>query len=266
MFDLSGKRAVVTGASSGLGQAIAAALAEAGADVASLYLTDPQGAASTARAIESVGCRSMLIEGDVGDPAQVDHFANQVRDAWGSIDIWVNNAGRLLVRSFTNMIPDEWHDLMRSNLHGYYYGCRAAVPDMIKRGWGRIINISSATDIQPISDMTAYITAKGGIVAFTKALALELGHRGVTVNAVAPGAMDTPLTAHTYTPRVRAAYQDKIAVGRVGKPSDVIGAIVFLASEEAAYVTGHELLVDGGLVLNGNTDFAESPAGTATND
>lgn len=258
MFDLTGKRAVVTGASSGIGQAIAIALAQAGADVASLYLTDPEGAARTDEAVRSAGRRALMTQGDVSDHVQVERFADTVEQSWGGIDIWVNNAARLLVRAFTSMTMDDWHAVMGPNLHGYFYGCRAAVPRMLAQGSGRIINISSATDVQPISRMTAYITAKGGVVGLTKALALELGHDNITVNAIAPGATETPLTSATYTPPVRRAYEDKIAVGRVGVARDIGGAAVFLASDEASYITGHELLVDGGLVLNGNTGFAET--------
>jgi NAD(P)-dependent dehydrogenase (short-subunit alcohol dehydrogenase family) len=256
VFDLTGRQAVVTGASHGIGQAIAIALAQAGADVASLYLTDPEGAEATAEAIRGHGRHALMVQGSTADPDAVERFAEQVERDGGPIDIWVNNAGQLLVRPFVEMTVEEWRGLMATNLDGYMHGCRAAVKRMLPRGRGRIVNISSATDVQPISDLTAYVATKGGIVGLTRALALELGPRGITVNAVAPGAIHTPLTQDAYTPEVKAAYEAKIAVGRIGRPQDIAGAVVFLASDEAAYVTGHELLADGGLTLNGNVGFA----------
>jgi 3-oxoacyl-[acyl-carrier protein] reductase len=160
------------------------------------------------------------------------------------------------------MSDSEWRGVLAVNLDGYYHGCRSALRRMAPRGRGRIVNVSSITATQAISDLSAYIAAKGGVVSLTRALALEFGGSGVRVNAVAPGAIETALNAHIYTPEVRRRYEERIAVGRIGKPPDIARAIVFLASDEADYVTGHELVVDGGMTLNGNVGFAVDPEGS----
>src|SRR5215203_5325513 len=214
-FEVSDRRVVVTGASSGIGKAIAEAFSGAGARVAGISLDGDDPVAG------------IFVHGDTGDREAVERLGKRVVDEWGGIDVWVNNAAQLMVRPLAETSDEDWHGLLRGNLHGYFYGCRAAARQMLGQGGGRIVNITSQANFQGIPGLGAYTAAKGAITGLTRVLALELAPADVTVNAVAPGAVDTPLNANAYTSEVRRIYEQRIALGRIGTPEEIADVVLF---------------------------------------
>ncbi|MEW6307790.1 MAG: 3-oxoacyl-[acyl-carrier-protein] reductase [Bacillota bacterium] len=243
---LTERVALVTGASRGIGRAVAEALARAGAHVAVNYRSDATGAAEVAATVESLGRRSLVVQADVADPAAVQAMVDGTVEALGGIDILVNNAGVIRDGLLVRMRPEDWDRVIAIDLTGAYLCARAAARHMLRKRFGRIINVSSVVAVTGNPGQANYCAAKAGLLGLTKALALELASRQVTVNAVAPGFIDTEMTAALGLAGQVAA---RVPLGRVGTPEDVAQAIVFLASPGAEYITGQTLLVDGGLSL-----------------
>jgi 3-oxoacyl-[acyl-carrier protein] reductase len=234
---LEGKTALVTGGSRGIGAAIARELAEAGAEVTLSYRSGKDEAEAVAR---ETGARA--VQADVGNPEE----AKALVDGAGQLDILVNNAGVTRDGLIARMSDDDWTEVLQTNLGGVFHTCRAAARGMMKRRSGAIVNISSVVGLHGNPGQTNYSASKAGIIGFTKALARELGTRGVRANVVAPGYVDTRLT-EVISDDMRELMLANTPLGRLGKPEDVAGAVRFLCSNEAAFITGEVLLVDGGL-------------------
>ena len=247
MFDLSGKAALVTGGSRGIGRAISLALAAHGARVAINYASNAEAAGATAAECGGEG-NAITLPGDVSDTAAAAKLVEEAVTAFGRIDIVVNNAGVTADDLILRMSEEEWDRVIDTNLKGTFAVTKAALRPMVRQRAGRIINISSVAGMVGNAGQANYAAAKGGIIAFTKAVAKEVASRSITANVIAPGFVDTEMTAGL-TDQQREEIMRMVALGRTATPGDVAPAAVFLASDEAAYITGHVLTVDGGLVM-----------------
>jgi 3-oxoacyl-[acyl-carrier protein] reductase len=243
-IDLSNRVAVVTGSTRGIGRAIATTLAEAGATVA--VVGRDLGRAEQAAAELGGGARGFAC--DVADVAQATQLIADVESAFGAVDVLVNNAGLTRDNLLMRLKDDDWDAVLNANLRGAFATTRAATRGMMKRRWGRIVNIASVVGITGNKGQANYAASKAGLIGFTKSVAKELGSRNVLANVVAPGLIETDMAA-AMPAAAREEMAAQIPLGRVGTPADVAGAVLFLASDLAAYVTGQVLVVDGGMVM-----------------
>jgi 3-oxoacyl-[acyl-carrier protein] reductase len=244
MFKLDGKTALVTGASGGIGRAIAEALHAQGAVVA---LSGTRVAALEELAA-ALGERAHVIAADLGDPAEADRLVKECEAAMGSLDILINNAGLTRDTLLLRMKDEDWQSVLDVNLTAGFRLARAALRGMMKRRWGRIIAISSIVGVTGNPGQANYAASKAGMIGFSKALAQEVAARGITVNSIAPGFIETPMT-DGLTEAQKARLLEAIPIGRLGSPADIAAATLYLASDEAAYVTGQTLHVNGGMAM-----------------
>jgi 3-oxoacyl-[acyl-carrier protein] reductase len=248
MIDLSGKSAVVTGGSRGIGRAIALRLATQGADVAFSYKGNEAAAKENAAAIESLGRRALPVQADVSQPEAADALVKAAIDAFGKVDILVNNAGITRDDLIMRMSVEAFREVLETNLFGAFYATKAVTRPMLKAKGGRIINITSVSGQAGQTGQANYSAAKAGLIGLTKATARELASRGITCNAVAPGFVLTELTKDL-PEALMAEITARTPLGRFGTTEEIANAVAFLASDEAAFITGQVLAVDGGLVM-----------------
>ena len=245
---LDGKVALVTGASRGIGRAIALRLASEGASVAVNYAGNVKAAEEVKAEIEKLGGKALLVQADVADGAAVDAMVKAVVETFGTIDILVNNAGITRDGLLMRMKEEDWDAVMNTNLKGIFSCTKAVSRLMMKKRYGRIVNMSSVVGITGNAGQTNYGAAKAGVIGFSKSAARELASRGITVNMVAPGCINTDMTA-VLPDKVKEAMVADIPLGKVGEPENVADAVLFLVSDQASYITGQVLKVDGGMVM-----------------
>ena len=239
---------LITGASRGIGAACAAAFGKAGYDVAVNYNNSEDKALAAVEELRALGVRSCAVRADVSDSSQVKAMFDKVRSELGAVDVLVNNAGIAMYGLLTDMSDSDWDRMISSDLSSVFYCCRAALPDMIRAHSGAIINIASMWGEVGASCEAAYSAAKAGVIGLTKALAKEVGPSGIRVNAVSPGVVMTDMMSG-FTDEDINALKESIPLGALGKPEDIARAVLYLASDDAGYITGQVLSVNGGFVI-----------------
>ena len=247
-MQLEGKVALVTGASRGIGRAVAIRLAKSGAKIAVNYAGNQAAAEEVKQIIEQNGGEAILVQADISNAESVDAMVAQVMEAFGRIDILVNNAGITRDTLLMRMKEADWNAVIQTNLTGVFYVTKAVSKIMMKQRYGKIVNMSSVVGLMGNAGQANYAAAKAGVIGFTKSMAKELAARNITVNAIAPGFIATDMTA-VLSDKVKEDLATKIPMGRLGEADDIASAVLFLVSDSANYITGQTLNVDGGMVM-----------------
>ena len=245
---LQGKTAVVTGASRGIGRAIAVRLAQQGANIVVNYVSSNQEADKLVNELQTQGTKALAVQADVSDFSQAENLIKRTKEEFGSVDILVNNAGITRDGLVMRMSEGDFDRVIEVNLKGVFNCIRHTVPLMVKQRGGRIINITSVVGLMGNPGQANYSAAKAGIIGMTKSLAKEIGSRGITVNAIAPGFIETDMTAEI-SDKMKESLQENIALKKLGKPENVADAVAFLAGDTGEYITGQVLSVDGGMAF-----------------
>jgi 3-oxoacyl-[acyl-carrier protein] reductase len=244
-MSLTGKKAIVTGSSRGIGRAIAIALAKKGADVAINYNKDIEGANVTAKEIQALGRKAVVAKANVANSQEVNQMVDKVLKEFGKIDILVNNAGIFEVALVHEMTDEQWERTINSNLRSVFYCCRAVVKHMIMQKGGKIVSVSSIDAHRGYASGAHYAASKAGIIGFTKSLAREVAQHGICVNTVAPGEIETQMTKEELE-QFRVEFLKQIPFGRIGRPEDIAAVVAFLCTDDANYITGETVNVNGG--------------------